>query len=667
MGKSNKFDYTNRSNSGTKLGQIIGAALQKEADKVRKDAEKQRQKLRKQSTSSAAALPEAEPTTHAVDLKVPNKNLGDDGLFALADGLQIALEGASGLVCVALEELSLSANNLTTSALARLAPIIVLAKDDLSTLDLCENTIKVESSQEAAEWEKFLQSISYCSKLQRLDLSGNLNLGRRALEVFARVCIAEQGMAVDTTYPMETSLSLFSTYEDADEGCISPMHNPEQSSMPNTGLASISRNTKLSRSQHGLSGIPYVKLHNIGLDDAGSLWLSYAIENQPCSTLLVSEHILTQADGIGKTHEQDISHRQLDWVQNPQLGRDGAHLLEKTDVFRRQVTLVQRADSTGLIGDADSALGIGGHDRRKSTERRSSRVLQCDKRSSNRSNRTTDDGEHEATELESARKKIMRQIIAHDGATSVELWAAVLKYFRASRILLYIAPASRSFYFGESLFPTQDMVVPMSPTVQPATPTDKAETTVTTAKPRGLAVDTAKANNRVPKSRETYASKLAATKAPGEEPERVLTDVTNTPTTPLRLQKPTHRKGAFSKEDTDLQVVSRKLNALVTSDSGPHRFAQYQQSRLVKAAVHNRMFRDTNVNCHLPRDVVEHIMTFIMTDKELSMMHDDQRRAAFQWSQNRESLKIEREWVKKDESAQVLMLLDSINCLAYVH
>ena len=51
MGKSNKFDFTNRANSGAKLGIIIERDLEKEADKVQKDAEKQAAKARKQSSS----------------------------------------------------------------------------------------------------------------------------------------------------------------------------------------------------------------------------------------------------------------------------------------------------------------------------------------------------------------------------------------------------------------------------------------------------------------------------------------------------------------------------------------------------------------------------------------------------------------------------------------
>lgn len=95
MGKSNKFDFTNRPNSGVKLGGIIGRDLEKEADKAQKDAEKQAAKARKQSSSSVVSSQSSSPgdvVIHHLDIKIPSKQLGDEGAIAMADGLKRALE-----------------------------------------------------------------------------------------------------------------------------------------------------------------------------------------------------------------------------------------------------------------------------------------------------------------------------------------------------------------------------------------------------------------------------------------------------------------------------------------------------------------------------------------------------------------------------------------------
>ena len=69
--------------------------------------------------------------------------------------------------------------------------------------------------------------------------------------------------------------------------------------------------------------------------------------------------------------------------------------------------------------------------------------------------------------------------------------------------------------------------------------------------------------------------------------------------------------------------------------------------------------------CHLPGKLIEHILSFLMTDREIGVLSDTQRKMVIEWGQNRATLRAEREWLRKDASAQVLMLLDSIGCLAY--
>lgn len=652
MGKSNKFDYTNRPNSGAKLGQIIGGALQKEAEKVKKDAERHIHKARKQSTDSSSGTADANSTTHIIDLKAPSKDLGDDGVCALVDGLEIGLKSGTSEASLALEDLNLSGNRITTRSLARLAPVIELAKYDLKTLNLADNKIKVENDEEAAQWESFLLSFKDCMKLRRLDLSCNRELGARAMEVFARVHISEQPVNPIPPGGGTSTLSLISEHDDSEHELLP--HHTEETDGHGIEFNQTMINARVIKRRCALRSIPYITLHKIGLDDAGALWLSYVLEDHHYPIQLIDELNATHPDSPIKTYQQDANFQGLDWTENKTLGKEGSQLLEKTDAFRRQVMLDDRVTlrSTSM-DDADSVLGYGDNERRASMEQGQSKVRTGSRRVSVRSIRTTDGGEHEATELESARKKLKRYIIAHDGASSVELWHSAMKFFRASRIILYVSPTNRKHYTGPPLFKVpsmQELTSEQHPVV-----TGNGE----------LQIETARAGSQASANRVSYAAKLVASPNVADESEFAITEVTNTPVTPMILQKPTHRKGGFSESPDYFNTVTEKLNGLVVRDQDPLRFIRYQQRRLAKASSEGREFRDPCMPCHLPKHVMEYILSFLMTGREIGVMSDEQKTAALEWGQSRKTLMTEREWLKKDESAQVLMLLDSINCLAY--
>ena len=661
MGKSNKFDYTNRSNSGAKLGQIIGSALQKEAEKVKKDADRHAQKARKQSADSISGTADSSAfTTHIIDLKAPNKDLGDDGVCALVDGLEIALKDGTAVASLALEDLNLSGNSMTTASLARLAPIIQLARFDFKTLNLSRNKIQVETDEQANQWEVFLRAFKHCFKLRRLDLSNNPKLGTKALEIFARVHTLEPLISPVHPGGEKSVLSLVS--EDHETG--SPHETGQSLDMEASGeFSPTMANAQFIKRRQGLRSIPYITLHNVGLDDTGALWLSYLLQDHHYPNQLMDELNATNAESLIKTYQQDTNSRGVDWTENKAIGKDGTHLLSKTEALRRQLMLDDRATlaSPGFGDEADAGFADDEQSRRQSLDPTHSRAVQGNRRVSLRSIRTEDGGEHEATELESARKRIQRHIIAYDGGKSVELWSAALKAFRASRMLLYVSPSKRKYYTGEPRFQMPGSEVQEAKvTVQPPSPADSpiAES------PPHLTIDTSKAAKLAPTDKASYASKLAATSGSRTgSPESALTEVTNTPTTPLRLQKPIHRKGAFGEADaTDSETLTEKLSTLMIRDRSPERFVRYQQIRNAKE---DRSFRDVSRASHLPPDLVECIIRLTLTRREREALSEVQMQAAIERGQRRETLMVEREWLKKDESAQVWMLLDSIDCLAY--
>ena len=123
----------------------------------------------------------------SVDVDVSGKALSDEGLQKVAAALVKSMkhDGEYGKV-IRLEDVCLKDNKLTAKCLRSLAGVMAHAASHLRDLDLSDNSICITTNEEAADWEKFLESFARCSALRRIDLSGNA-LGQRAFEILARV------------------------------------------------------------------------------------------------------------------------------------------------------------------------------------------------------------------------------------------------------------------------------------------------------------------------------------------------------------------------------------------------------------------------------------------------------------------------------------------------
>ncbi|EME84113.1 uncharacterized protein MYCFIDRAFT_195259 [Pseudocercospora fijiensis CIRAD86] len=639
-GKSNKFDYTNRSNDGVKLGACMGRDLKNEANRTEKDAAKQANKAnkaRKTSTSSNSSSHEGN-VIHPLDVKAPGKKLGDEGVFAMADGLIEALRKASASSAVQLEDLNLSGNNLTTVSLDHLVEAIELACYDLKTLDLSSNRIEVKTDEQAAHWERFLRSFRECRRLRRLDLSGN-PLGTRALEILARVHIQEPH--IDPMPPRGTMSVQSLPYSIADT--IDP---PTKSTYVNDKMV----NGTFLRRRCGLRGIPYITLTDIGLTDAGALWLSYVLEDHHYPSQMIDELNATPPDSNIKTYQQDANFSGVDWNERePTLGKDGLYLLKKSEMIRRQTFMDNATVSTANddFDDFDDEVTPATQSPMKNAfDHRRRRA--GDRRASVRSIRTTDGGEHELSELESARKKVQRHIIAQDGASSTELWRAGLRVAISSTVLNGIGPgpqAVRRYYVGPPIFH-----FPIE-----AETRKQASSPVTTTTAKG-------SPNGFPRQG-TYAATLTAnTGAVPGEPELAITEVTNSPQTPKMIFKP-HRKGASS-EGSDLHAVSQKLNGLIVRDDNPARFVRWQEEHGANQCGPGG-FRDSAVLSHFPAKIIEKIAASSVAKKDQTLLSRKQIRSACAWGQDRGNFQTAETWRKMADSAQVWTLLESIGCLAY--
>lgn len=708
MGKSNKFDFTNKPSTGVKLGTFIRTHLEKEADKVLKDADKQATKARKASTGSAAsgassAAETQDAVVHTLDIKVPAKLLGDEGAYEVADGLLNALRRGTHEAAVLLEDLNLTGNALTTKSLARLAPIIELAKHDLKTLNLSNNAIEVETTEEAEEWETFLRAFQDCLKLRRVDLCGNDKLGARALEVFSRVHMQEEPIE-----PISASgdTSVLSFAEEADPS------DPPTPKTADFDFADSMAAGKLLKRRCGLRSIPYISLTNIGLNDAGAVWLSYIVADHHLPSQLIDSLNATLPGTCINAYQQDANSRGVDWDERElTLGKDGLLLLKKAEAFRQQTMLADQVtvasseivEQVDFHGENNESEALG----RRSLDRRHSRAARGDRRTSIKSIRSVD-GEHETNELESARKRIQRSIIDKYGAESIELWHTGLRVFIYARALLRIGPLSRNplkIYTGPPMFdftvkhfrekrsPVSRPVTPANlsrgENIRPITPINRAQDEnrrpLTPVKGAQDENGRSSAGGRVPicaaitQKQGSYAATLTAnTSATAGEPELVITEATNSPTTPKLVFKP-HRKGAFSEggdahtstqkstsgHGSDLDAVTQKLDALVVRDDNPQRFVRWQEKHMPANTDGPNAFRNSSTPSHLPTKVMERIVELTVTERERGLLSEKQFQTAAAWGLNMANVDVEKEWRKEAKSSQVWRLLEGIGCLEY--
>lgn len=645
MGKSNKFDYSKRGSSAAKLGQIISRDLKKEAERASKDAEKAAEKARKRSTGSCSggsALGSGDRDGVSIDLQIPSKELGDEGACAMAEGLEIAL--CQGHVL--LEDINLSNNGITTVSLARLAPIIRLARHDLKTLNLAGNNIRVETVEEAVQWEMFLTSFKDCYKLRRLDLSENVDLGAKAFEILAKVHLSEPLIDPLANRGAASVISLSSEEQLAEQtdACFF------SDQMSRGGI--IKRRT-------GLRSIPYITLSNTCLDDRSALWLSFILEDHHYPNQLIDGLNASSATSTIATYQQDTRSRGVDWnMKNPSQNRDGHFLLQKAENFREQVMLVEDQIFDGSeyafeLEDAEDQQSA-----MQTSHRRISRALPGDRRASIRSVRsirTADGGEHELTELEGARRRLQRSLMTRYGVSRVELWSGALRLVISSRILVGIGPKMRNtipFYAGPPKF---DFTA-FSPAVN-------LEGSTATSRPitPTLSFTQATSTPMTPTRQSTYAATLTGKSGNAlSERDMNLSDITNTPRTSKRLFK-AQRKGV----PTDGSEIVEKASSLVVRDRNPQRFVRWQEDRIRKHEGKLKSFRDCKIRSQLPSHLVDLIAGFTVTSRSRELLSDEQLQAALTWGQRRANFATEKEWWKMADSSQMWTLLESIGCLAY--
>ncbi|THY03061.1 hypothetical protein D6C89_00983 [Aureobasidium pullulans] len=680
MVKSNKFDYTGRTSSGPKLGRSIASDLEKRAEKKQREAtkssstsahrayfklnpsstrtpKKERFKIKDRDRHEADNDPK-ESTIHKLDLKVPSKSLTDEGLALLADSLQNALKTCQDL---ALVDLNLSNNDLTTRSLARLAPLILVSCHTLQTLDLSQNKFRVSTPAEAEDWELFLQSFRCCMTLRRLDLSDNPSLGPRAFEILARVYSHEPpveplpaaGNQSFITLPDSCSALSIGSFDGA-------IPSRADADLPRCANGKTMADKWVLKHRSGLRSLPYLTLSNVGLNDTGALFLSYILEQHYYPIQLVTENNATEATSTIRTYRQDANTKGVDWDNNSDfLSKDGLHLLQCAERLRMKM----------LLGDTDSITSSYMSASLPEAHETSPRKISTAhlRRPSIRSFQSTDYSIYDKSDINSARKKIQRNTIVHTGCEGVELWRASLTAIIASRKVFLLAPVFKAFNMIKSIQNINDHAAEHETEAGLACASLSTDDHLNDSL-GALSLSSNAVEFDEGQGKRSYAATLMTT-SPVDSlyPEHAFPDATNhsysQSSTVLQTSASSRESERYSSDGT--QVHERSAKAKVTSAD----FVRYQERLMKKLKSCHRGesdgYRDVSLHCHLPLTTCLHILRLSMSAQQLSLLGRDKQRKAFAWGQKRETLSSEYDWRMKDESSQLLMLLTSAGCIEY--
>jgi hypothetical protein len=623
--KSNKFDFTNRTSRGVKIGQIIGHALEKEADKILKDATKHSQQS-KDKRNAQASSPQGDAYTHIshLDIRAPSKELGDEGCFALIEGLGAALSNSTARVGLALEDLNLTNNNITTAALKRLGSVIRLAGPTLRSLNLSSNHVKVGTAQEAQDWDDFLRSLEGCTRLRKIDLSGNVSLGSKAMEILARLHVASDHIPpvtrIDTS---ETSIATTDVIRRTSHDSAIKVQSFEKVPLRDQTLRA------------GLRSVAYIVLNDTGLDDCGALWLSYLIEDHFFPIQLVDDLESTRIDTANPATPTDG----IEWSSNEtSLGKDGILVLKKASVLREQ--LLKDGDAYDDIStdtqdqnapDAELAISHG--------------------RSTNIQDPASE--EHESRLLRSARSKIQRGIMVNSGASSVDLWRAALQVVTLSRMFLMGigVPAISRGHVHNSRKPIKYVAnsedTHMSRSVLDENKTSRREShpTLRTKKTRYLPLREAE---------EIFQS------CEGEYlPPSI------TPTVAALAPNPRSNGRDRAPKIHGTQEITEAIDQLEVQDSNLFLAYQQKRSRALRAGSAIDPYRDETRASHFPPELTKYLIRSVLTLGENDALTAGQFERAYQWGCNRTSLQKELEWLKDHKSIQIMRLLETIDCMEY--
>lgn len=299
---------------------------------------------------------------------------------------------------------------------------------------------------------------------------------------------------------------------------------------------------------------------------------------------------------------------------------------------------------------------------------------------------STHSTEDSSAELDRARKRIQRHTIMHAGYTSVELWRTAMIVFKYSRLVCIVAPNTRisphhspKDYDDESEYSGD--VQSHYGHLEETSDADFSPSELS-ARLRGLAMQPSLSPIQESRTR-SYASTVTVTSPlDASEPQLAIVDSTNTPASSKMWHARVLSNPYYERRDSvspdPRQQKPRAVHrtsffqhsaATDCHDDSNSAFLKWQRVEMEKRqAVHggaSNGYRDLSLQCQLPLPVCRHILKHLMTPHDLSILSAYQQDKAFEWGQMQESLMTESEWRCKDESSQIWMLLEALECLGY--
>ena len=350
----------------------------------------------------------------------------DEGVAAFAVVLNEILQSKGGATRAQLQFLRLKSNCLTTKALASLAPCIEAAADQLVEVDLSCNNIKVDTEASHAEFKAFFRSFRPCTALRRLVLSSNDLSATRAFEIIAQ----------EYSRQFEFFFLQWQDENDSDEdvddvGAVAPAMNAL--SVRDTNIQHNSADIKgkartKAQEAHvlGLPSIQCISLDDVGMTDAGALFLSSVIERHQWTQVKVCGNIWSDS-------RVDPDRATIAVDGNLDLTEFGQNLL------------------VGAVTNTFDPLQDAIKERRPSTPNKA------------------------RSELENYRKRVRYNIIERRGVSHVCLWLTALRMLRLVRNILSPAASDRHFpvvRLTGSIVPIKSHPKPLSmrPKSRPSTP-----------------------------------------------------------------------------------------------------------------------------------------------------------------------------------------------------
>ncbi|CCX14255.1 Similar to hypothetical protein AOL_s00215g100 [Arthrobotrys oligospora ATCC 24927]; acc. no. EGX43364 [Pyronema omphalodes CBS 100304] len=278
--------FNKRCTSRKKIGEELGSVIKADILKLATSATK--------STSDGS-----------IGLQLQEKDLGDDGLRVVCEGLCEAYQSQpkvlGGLGALRLEEIHLVQCKISANGLKYLGKVIRLAGHHLKELHLKRNDISVVTEEDARSWQEFLEAFTEVSCLRILDLSEN-PIGNYGFEILWRVHTRAKPINLPRPRRERSVMS-----DDSDAECFDSEDDTEDDSdeliqslyISSTHTSSFKSELDSTVQElsvlGGLRSVPYIILSQVEITDCMALCLSYILPTHPVPERIMKYHLMDES------------------------------------------------------------------------------------------------------------------------------------------------------------------------------------------------------------------------------------------------------------------------------------------------------------------------------------------------------------------------------------